>query len=290
MREIRLYGHLGAQFGRIFHFDVKSPAEAVAALRANLKGFEQAVLKHNRPGYRVIVGKVQHGAEELHSLSKDLVIKIIPVVAGASAVGRIVIGAALITAGVLTGNPFLLQMGVSLVVGGIAELLFAPPKTKPQEKADNQPSYTFNGPVNTTVQGNPIPICYGQLIVGSQVIFLGLNVEQLEVGNSNNAPPLGQEAQTGSVINGFAGPRSVGLVLYWEFLLSGTDALKNSRRYRFTWSSPADGREMVTDATFDNISNGFIVPRSEISPEDLPTTGQSIGWREDVTSPWEIIF
>ena len=32
MREIRLYGHLGSRFGRVFQLDVTSPAEAVHAL------------------------------------------------------------------------------------------------------------------------------------------------------------------------------------------------------------------------------------------------------------------
>ena len=34
----------------------------------------------------------------------------------------------------------------------------------------NTPSYLFNGAVNTTAQGHPVPIGYGRLIVGSAVI------------------------------------------------------------------------------------------------------------------------
>ena len=32
---------------------------------------------------------------------------------------------------------------------------------------ENRPSFLFNGAVNTSRQGNPVPLCYGQMVVGS---------------------------------------------------------------------------------------------------------------------------
>lgn len=192
MREVKLYGHLARQFGRVFRFDVASPAEAVQALRANFPGFEAALVGH-RPGYRVFVGKQNIGADDLH-FQGGSTIKIVPVVAGAGrgGLGQIILGAVLL--GLTFWNPLglfagefaalgglgLKGIGTAMMLGGVAQMLFSPPVSEgPQERPENKPSYAFNGPVNTTAQGNPVPICYGRLMVGSQVISAGLSVEQV---------------------------------------------------------------------------------------------------------------
>ena len=67
-----------------------------------------------------------------------------------------------------------------MVLGGVVQLL------SPQQSYDsassvspeNKPSYNFNGPVNTTAQGHPVPLCYGRMIVGSAVISAGLETRQ----------------------------------------------------------------------------------------------------------------
>ena len=96
----------------------------------------------------------------------------------------IIVGAALIWAsgglawagmsGLMSAGPlasFVTQAGMSLVLGGVASILAPTPKTPdPKESPENTPSYLFNGAVNTTAQGHPVPIGYGRLIVGSAVI------------------------------------------------------------------------------------------------------------------------
>jgi len=54
----------------------------------------------------------------------------------------------------------------------------------PQQRAlsakdgpNNGASYNFNGPVNTTAQGNPVPLLYGELFVGSSTISAGIYSE-----------------------------------------------------------------------------------------------------------------
>ena len=42
---------------------------------------------------------------------------------------------------------------------------------------DNGASYNFNGPVNTTAQGNPVPLLYGEMFVGSATISAGIYSE-----------------------------------------------------------------------------------------------------------------
>jgi predicted phage tail protein len=180
MREVRLYGHLGKRFGRVFRFDVKSPAEAIRALRANLEGFEAYMFEHSAPGYHVFVGKRNVGKNDLSVPVSDAAIRIVPVVAGAGhGVFQTILGAVLVVVGAYFDQSWLVNIGVSMVVGGIAQMLIRPPG--PATPANNQASYCFNGPINTTAQGNPVPICYGTMIIGSQVVSAGLSVEQVAV-------------------------------------------------------------------------------------------------------------
>lgn len=186
MKTIRLYGHLGRRFGRVHRFDVRSPAEAVRALRANFKGFTQALLGFGGAGYRVVCGR--EGDREARHLAHPTAadIKIVPVVSGASAPGvRILAGAALVAVGMVLSpysaglSNFVGNVGISLMISGAAEILFAPTPRGTPERPENMPSYVFDGAVNTAAQGNPVPLCYGRLIVGSQVISAGLSTEQL---------------------------------------------------------------------------------------------------------------
>lgn len=217
MKTVKLYGHLGKQFGKIHKYDVRTPAEAIRALRANYKDFDKAILNEKYAGYKVIVGNENRSATEQLYYPADDTIKIVPIVLGAGggggnwgmiALGVVLIAAAIITfqyefipAGAAvaggTGTAAVaaegatislaayssvaayaaqaaLVVGASLVMSGISNLLYSP-TTPAARDAENQITSTyFNGAVNLTTQGNPVPLAYGQLRVGSQVISAGL--------------------------------------------------------------------------------------------------------------------
>ena len=192
MRTIRLYGHLGQQFGKVHHLDVKTPTEVIRALSANFKGFAQAIADGE---WRVLVGGKAQSIKQIHN-PLDADISLVPVIGGAGGLGKIILGAALIAASFylpgatyfsamssfsIDASAIAMGIGTSMVLGGISQVLFAPPKASSSnsEPADTRPSYVFNGPVNTTGQGNPVPVCYGQLRVGSQVISAGLFSEAI---------------------------------------------------------------------------------------------------------------
>ena len=70
-------------------------------------------------------------------------------------------------------------IGLSLVVGGVSQLLSPSPPSIPE--ASKLQSFSFSGIVNVAEQGLPVPICYGRVITGSVVISAGLNSEPLLV-------------------------------------------------------------------------------------------------------------
>ena len=192
LREIKLYGHLGKTFGKVHRFAVDSAAEAIQALCSQFPGFRKQVLAHNDPGYRIYVGNYGLPAEQLHLRSRTLPIKIVPHVAGAGGsggLGQILLGAVLIAASlymptllanaaawapvtggvVATLSGVLFNMGAALMLGGVLQLMTKPPKARKDEKKD-QSSYLFNGAVNVSAEGVPVPLLYGELEVGSAVI------------------------------------------------------------------------------------------------------------------------
>jgi predicted phage tail protein len=192
-----LYGKLGATYGKVHRYDVISPAQAVKALSVTLKGFKQSFIDGGH--YRILVGgKNELNIDEVSNpMSNSETIRIVPVVAGAGGLGKVILGAALIyfSGGLAAGlggaygataattatiASSITGIGVSLVLGGVSQMLFSPQAAPDSgERPENKPSFIFNGAVNTTRQGNPVPICYGRMIVGSQVISAGLSVVQL---------------------------------------------------------------------------------------------------------------
>jgi predicted phage tail protein len=188
LRTIRIYGRL-AKFlkRRKFEAEVASAAEAVRFLLANFPKLEPELAKGH---YRVSVGGYDLAEDELHDPAGQQEIKIIPVLAGAGAVGRILAGVALIALaafvplgaiGAVQIGSIVFGIGASLVLGGVAQLLTPVPKTPTgiDSNKDPQKSYSFSGVQQTSRQGVPVPIVYGETLVGSVVISAGIDTVQI---------------------------------------------------------------------------------------------------------------
>ena len=152
--------------------------------------------------YRVSVGTYDLSEEELEHPVGQQVIKIAPVIAGAGSVGRIIAGVALVAlafaiiplgiaaagSGIATAVG---MVGASLILGGVAQLLTPTPTLSPtagnaytqqttrETELDPQKSYSFSGIQNTSRAGTPVPLIYGETIVGSVVISAGIDTEQV---------------------------------------------------------------------------------------------------------------
>jgi predicted phage tail protein len=194
LRKIKLYGKLAKFIGRrVLEADVATAAEAVRFLVANWPEVEKHMADQH---YRVTVGTYDLTLDEIHDPAGQQVIKIVPVIAGAGAAARIIIGALLIAGAFFTGgatigllglaapiavSTVLLGVGASLVLGGLAQLLSPVPKTPTGADSDQDPrkSYSFSGVQNTSRQGTPVPVVYGETLVGSVVISAGIDTVQL---------------------------------------------------------------------------------------------------------------
>lgn len=184
-RKIKLTGELGRKFGRIHHLAVDTPAEAVRALCALFADFRSELETAHLRGvrYKVLTGKHRINPENAktellmkHSPAVDFTFS--PVLVGSKKNGilQTIIGVGLIVIGVATGQPWIVNVGMAVTLGGVTQMLTPMPKTnKPEEGETRNPSTQFSGAVNTSAQGQPVPICYGELAVGSAIISAGLS-------------------------------------------------------------------------------------------------------------------
>lgn len=185
LRRIRLYGRLAKFIGRrVLEADVATAAEAVRFLIANWPELEQHMADQH---YRVSVGSYDLTEDELHDPAGQQDIRIIPVIAGAGAVGRIIAGVALIALSFIPGIgalavSLMIGVGASLVLGGVAQLLTPVPTLDAGKDSEKDPrkSYSFSGIQQTSRQGVPVPIVYGETLVGSVVISAGIDTVQVK--------------------------------------------------------------------------------------------------------------
>jgi predicted phage tail protein len=196
MKTIILAGALGEQFGREWSLDVRTPAEALRAIDANRPGFFHSLIESGDKGitYRVLLDEREVDVDELSYPFGRETFRIIPVVAGASrgvwktvAGVLITVAAIYFSGGTLAGTSAIgvsygsiAMFGVAMTVSGISQMLAGnPSQIMDTNKADQKPSYFFNGPVNVATQGGPVPIGIGRLIVGSTVINGGIRVDEV---------------------------------------------------------------------------------------------------------------
>lgn len=189
LRKIKLYGQLAKFVGhRVLEADVESAAEAVRFLVSNWPELERHMADQY---YRVSIGKYDLTVEELHDPAGAAEIRIAPVMAGAGDFGKILLGALLLVASIFIPATALIgklaikatvaNIGLVLVLGGVAQLLSPVPSLPQGADSPNDPrrTFSFSGIQQTSRQGVPVPIVYGEPVVGSVVISAGVDTVQV---------------------------------------------------------------------------------------------------------------
>ena len=206
LRTVKVYGHLAEHCGQsVFEALVRVPADAIKFLLCNFPELRSLM----RDGYyKVAVGKfdlqlADHPEQLQYPMAADDVVKVIPVVTGAGGrgVGAILAGAALIGIAIASGGagfafgakgvgfigagatPSALaaaagNIGIALTLTGIAQMI-TPVPSQP-EFGEGQGGFAFSGIENTSQEGVPVPVVYGEMIVGSVVLSTKLTAEKQE--------------------------------------------------------------------------------------------------------------
>lgn len=200
LRKVYLEGEIGDKFGKEFTIFAATPRDIFKCLEGNFStDFRKYIneCSHNNVGFMFEVGKKSFEKEEdlLLTLGEgDVLISSIPAGSGggagkifaAIAIGLLMwynpifflqasqvaataptLGAAL-AAGASLSVPGLLVAGlaVNLALVGIQQLMAPDPAT---DRMSDE-SYLFNGTEQNIVEGDPVPVLYGQLKVPGQPI------------------------------------------------------------------------------------------------------------------------
>lgn len=222
MTTVTLHGELATAVGRAeWELQLDQPREAIAAIEANTGKLNAYLLRRHEESkgavqYRVLVDGRDIGGPESDRVSPEfylvgvfLRIDIVPVLQGAGGLWQTIIGVVLIVVGVVLAftplsaiAPYVIMAGIGMTLGGVSQMLSPSPKlgassfarsfmqpdeiSGKKEAPEATPSYLFSGAVNTTQQGNPVPVCYGgPIIVGSQLVsfaITGATIAEATIG------------------------------------------------------------------------------------------------------------
>ncbi|EFC4498398.1 tail assembly protein [Escherichia coli] len=190
---VQLGGPMAKHFGRHWHLKVRNTKQALDLIEANKPGFKAWMKRNiktydryhiqitNKQGHKWSVDESEY---QMMGQSENIAkIRITPVPrgSGGSAFGwfQTVVGATLLVASFF-GLPALAPLGLSLMMGGISQIISPQATNESVRQADNSNSYYFDGPQNTENQGNPVQLIYGEeILVGSQVVSSSITIDQL---------------------------------------------------------------------------------------------------------------
>lgn len=196
MIKVRFYGAL-KQFGEKFELDCQDTAEVLRALMTQIKGLRQAL---QNGFYKVRIGSQCIDSRYLekglyYRLKEGMTVHITPVVKGAKRGGvfQAIVGVALIA--VAWWNPLgwtaatammVGGMGASMLLGGVSQMLTKQPSMGGiGNEAEKKSSTSFNGLQNMAAQGQPVPLAYGRIFVGSMIISQGIEVFDAETAEAS---------------------------------------------------------------------------------------------------------
>jgi predicted phage tail protein len=178
MLTVIFFGDMVPRFGKSYALDVRSPREALHALMMQIDGLRQYFRDHPSRAF-LVRGKYQdHDETDLDNPQASGTLRIVPLVHGAGAIGKVLLGAVIAVVGIFVPvvGTYMIALGVSLALSGIAQMLTPRVQTAATpENPENQPSFAFDGAVNTMGQGGPVPLGYGFMRIGCQVISVGFS-------------------------------------------------------------------------------------------------------------------
>jgi predicted phage tail protein len=196
MVEVKLLGELGRRFGRKHRFMAHSARDIFSALSNQLEGFKEYFRDAHEKGiaFRLVDDDADGMSYENVVMGCRRLI-VAPIISGSGAVGRILLGVALIALAFVPfggafagfaagkfalGSGFLFSIGTSLALTGVAQLLTPTPDAV--KETDRKDSFLIDRATDLTVQGQPVPLLIGKYLAASPLIISSaLTTQQVPV-------------------------------------------------------------------------------------------------------------
>lgn len=208
MTQVRLHGILAKEFGEFFSFKLGKAKDVIRAIDANKKNFIKRINDLAKEGFNytlIVDGKKVSDFSEIEIKKEHKSIEIVPMIVGSGPFIALVVPLlAPALGGGIMGN---LILGVISI--GLQMLLAPKPDAGPPISATTKAfdeSFKFSNKANVAAQGTPVPVGYGRLKVGSQVVQFSIksfpqNEESTEVMTRNPFNFVGGEDDVANTIS-----------------------------------------------------------------------------------------
>ena len=174
--KITLHGKLAKKFGKSFEFyNIRNLKNTVSAINTINPKFKSYLVKQSQKGinYQIIVdGEIVQNVNNFTDLKPESSVHFVPCILGADPISIII------------------TLVFNLIMAGIQYLLY------PSENLDDRrieasikgQSYMFSTPENLARQGQALPLGYGRLRIGSQIVsshIINRNLSNNDFDNSD---------------------------------------------------------------------------------------------------------
>ena len=175
MRKVYLVGDLAEKFGSSFKVEASTYADVIKCMHVNHPTFKKYLLESEERG---IVFTFQTENEHLEVEEElllplkegDITFAAVPAGSMGNDFVKTIVGATLVVVGISTGNPTLISLGTNLAMAGIQGIMSPDPATDVSEE-----NYLFNGQMQNIIEGDPVPVFYGELRIPGRPISLMQN-------------------------------------------------------------------------------------------------------------------
>jgi len=190
-RTIYLHGKMGELFGEVWNLNAATVAECMNGIDCQREGkLKQYLLDCTEKGIKFTVQKgkefLDYDNLQMNLADNDLIIT--PVPAGSkNKLLKVIVGFALMVLGAMimmgggwiavAGGMALGMAGTMLLNSGMAEYMM------PKKPGDQNDAFLFDGPVNTVKEGLPVPLAYGQILVGGATISFGFTDREVSAAS-----------------------------------------------------------------------------------------------------------
>ena len=189
MTTITLHGILAKEFGDVFNMKIHRAINTIKAIDVNRKDFKKRIFELSREGFNytmIVDGKKITELEELNIQKEPQEIHLVPLIIGSGGallvgawlgVSALAVGTGAAGAGALFAATLINAIVRTAVSVGLQMLLAPKPDAGPQISATTKAlseSFAFSNKANAAAQGSPVPVGYGRLKVGSQLVQMSV--------------------------------------------------------------------------------------------------------------------
>tara|TARA_R110002167_G_scaffold127194_5_gene308626 strand:- start:2175 stop:2774 length:600 start_codon:yes stop_codon:yes gene_type:complete len=167
MTIVNIHGILAREYGSSFILNLPNPKDVLEAIDCNRLGFLQRLVELQREGfcYDLIIDKKRiTNGPDMENISDPATIDLVPAISGSGPLAPIFM--------FLGSGTLLAYLANAVIFAAISYALTPKPENEALEIESNSSkgSLIFSNTANLANQGSPVPIGYGRLQVGSQVI------------------------------------------------------------------------------------------------------------------------